>query len=425
MKCPKCNYKNPDGVYFCRQCGQDLLAVRPGKEKKTGRTVMISALAVLALCLIGGGAVLGFSGVGSRLFSSAAVGTEMESGESGEMEEVYQNGLNEMENGNYESAISAFIRIPDSHRRYADAQKNIDICAERYADSLLSEIRECKNEKDFAEVYAELVAANNAAFAENIDLQEKLLNLQNSYEEFLLAQIKNCKQNDDYVSAFLALSQRNTEILPESAVLTKEENALKTEYRAMVLAEAEDLMATEGSESAVKCLSDAEKVLPGDAEINAKIKEYSECQPIRLYDMDYFCSGSLASDWSESPSNTDSCFYRVGNITDNLGNEYFDGIKTSSTPSGSWETYIIDGKYSRLSGSIIIDEDHKSTKRVGYVKILGDGMVLYTSPKIEKGMKPVSFDVDLTGVDELTIQMVRDWNYNESHFALVNCNFEK
>lgn len=52
------------------------------------------------------------------------------------------------------------------------------------------------------------------------------------------------------------------------------------------------------------------------------------------------------------------------------------------------------------------------------MRVYGDGKLLYDSPKITSGVRPVDFEVDISGVDEFTIEINGTWSKSYSWLAV-------
>ena len=98
-------------------------------------------------------------------------------------------------------------------------------------------------------------------------------------------------------------------------------------------------------------------------------------------------------------------FYTAKTEKDNLGNTHIHCITYSFN-----RTYILNGQYSRITGTLYqtYDERYSSIYGGNYnggVYIYGDGELLfsYAPEKNETGIKPVPFNIDLTGVLELRV----------------------
>ncbi|NPV89415.1 MAG: copper amine oxidase [Firmicutes bacterium] len=116
---------------------------------------------------------------------------------------------------------------------------------------------------------------------------------------------------------------------------------------------------------------------------------------VLLKDLDYFNSG-------------DYKFQFENNVKDNLGNEYSYGISkygALSSYAECWQSYLINGRYSRMKGKFVLDYDTRSTSDESRLRVYGDGRLIYESPNMTAGVHPVDFDVDLTGVLELKVEI--------------------
>lgn len=117
-----------------------------------------------------------------------------------------------------------------------------------------------------------------------------------------------------------------------------------------------------------------------------------------LSQMDYFSgNGSIST---------------IATEKDNTGATHNNCITYSFT-----RTYLLNGQYSRIAGILYQTYEGRSHS-IKYsnrgVYIYGDGNLLYSySPETGiDGMKPVSFNVDLTGVLELKVVFKSDTNYS-------------
>ena len=107
-------------------------------------------------------------------------------------------------------------------------------------------------------------------------------------------------------------------------------------------------------------------------------------------------------------------YRKVNSAKDNLGNSYTDPLRLiESVKENYWETYLLTEDYSTFSGTLFIDYDDRDSPSTVNVRIYGDGVLLYDSPVLTKGVRPVDFSVNIQGVDELKIEC----NYTYSKFT--------
>lgn len=109
-------------------------------------------------------------------------------------------------------------------------------------------------------------------------------------------------------------------------------------------------------------------------------------------------------------------FYSDNQVTDIYGNIWagpcyyavLDGFNGYQDGTSS-ELYYTQGQYTQLSGTIVLPSDQYNTYYTSYLKVYGDGRLLYTSPGISYGFAPQDFKVDITGVSELEIALGGHW----------------
>lgn len=93
------------------------------------------------------------------------------------------------------------------------------------------------------------------------------------------------------------------------------------------------------------------------------------------------------------------------NVKDNMGNNRQETISGNGYTGEFDNTYLINGQYSAISGTLFQIYDERSTEgeRASKLKIYGDGDLLY-SAEVRGGVEPVDFQVDITGVMELRVE---------------------
>lgn len=90
------------------------------------------------------------------------------------------------------------------------------------------------------------------------------------------------------------------------------------------------------------------------------------------------------------------------NGKDNLGNVHGSGMELYG--SNKQVQYLINAKYRRIKGTVGTCFSDRNDTEENIFKIYGDGKLLYTSKPITAGNVPESFDVDITGVINLTFE---------------------
>lgn len=68
---------------------------------------------------------------------------------------------------------------------------------------------------------------------------------------------------------------------------------------------------------------------------------------------------------------------------------------------------MLRGAYTDFTGTIVVDQGSRSNTNPMTVRILGDGEVLLEVQNIRRGFLPQPFHLDVTGVQQLTIEFER------------------
>lgn len=113
--------------------------------------------------------------------------------------------------------------------------------------------------------------------------------------------------------------------------------------------------------------------------------------------------------------------------SDNMGNsDYETGFQFAdspgATPAVREYTYILDGEYDRFTGVMAVaygSRNHTQEEYYGILTVYGDGYELYRSEELRGGVRPIDFDIDITGVDELMFAIEMAAPGVNSHFVLM------
>ena len=99
-------------------------------------------------------------------------------------------------------------------------------------------------------------------------------------------------------------------------------------------------------------------------------------------------------------------FNKTDIINDNMGNTYYNAITAFDYEEDA--IYDIGGKYSTLTGTLAVtkaDLSEFDQDKTGYVRIYGDGVLLWEDSSINTKTKPYEFTVDISGVTDLEVKM--------------------
>ena len=270
---------------------------------------------------------------------------------------AYDSGCDLMDSGNYAAAITEFSKVAAEDCNYQDAQEQLNSAKTEYQDQMVST----------AQGYID---------------------------------------SGDYSSASAIIEEALT-VLPESSQLLTLQTTCQAGYISSVLAQADAAFVNPATdwEAAINVLLPAMQEHPDDSQLQQRYNYYMEYQPVSIFDLE--------------PYTTDGRFYKVENISDNMGNVYSQGFTTSIASHDRSQTYDIGAKYNALTFTIASGVTYSSDNR-GTVRIIGDGRTLWERNDLTVDMKPTNISVDVTGVTDLTIEI------DDEYFViLANINLQK
>lgn len=223
-----------------------------------------------------------------------------------------------------------------------------------------------------------------------------------AYIEKIMAQADTYMQNDD-LSGSLSLLQSAEQFLTDAGVSaeliqTKMQEVTLT-YAEKYVAKAEEAFKNKDVDGAIGNMNAALELQPDNGEYQAKLAEYKTYEPLKLYldknelKTDKFSSWSTVRREQEIEANNGTiyknCLELVPNIT-NVGH-----FLTN--------TYILEGKYNTISGTLFLPNEYKNDPVKGYFEAYGDGKLLYTSETIQSGVLPIDFSFSVSGIYKLEI----------------------
>lgn len=131
---------------------------------------------------------------------------------------------------------------------------------------------------------------------------------------------------------------------------------------------------------------------------------------------------------------SDGLVYYKDDIIDNEGNQY---IGYATMESGKvlvdydGEAVYQNKNYSRFTGRVITSKRFKNCDDCGWIRVYGDEELIFDSGKMEKGISPKDFDLDISAYAEIKIEFKdglyttheTDYDYAVARCFLVNSYF--
>ena len=287
---------------------------------------------------------------------------------------------------------------------------------EQKIDSILAQAETSSKENLLASIQLlqnELPKQNN-----DTRIKDKLEEYTGEYLDLLMSQVQEYINNEKYDLAITLLNKANSDLQSNPTIKSKlneienlKQNKERAETISKDLKEAETIFKEQGYEQAVSFLKSSDYY--SSQEIQAAIANYESYKPINLFSMDFWDSNNNVTKVAGPYS-----------IQDNLGNEHPNSYCIYDIAFKTYVTYRIDGQFNHLNGLYFLDYEHRSTSYKGTFTVYGDDDTVLFTTSLEKGMEPVRFSVDISGVKDLKLEYISsawmaDWPEQYYNFSDV------
>lgn len=376
-----------------------------------------------------------------------------------------------MEEGDYVGAIEQYDLVIETDSDYSTALTKREEAVNAYRQSVLEEASEYANKEDYTAALAALNGGlenlpNDTALTEQVTVYTGKQEEQK--KQSYITKTKQYGDNGDYLKAVQTL-QAGLGEYAGNAEMTSMLSTYLAVYVDEVVAEAEEKIAENAFSAARSVINNALKEIGTNNStleeyletidekeqkyIDGQIEEYLASADAYVSEKDYDSAISVIQDallvYTDSEELKDKLEeleekkpVALGELTisetfgfgldtdllqDTIGN-YYSGTNVfrmqcySSDKYGYIKIYI-GGDYKTISG-VIACLDSTGLGKEAVATIYGDEKLLYTSSVISRASTPQKFDVDITGVEWMTIRYDKS---STGTFAAVlsNCILEK
>jgi len=321
-----------------------------------------------------------------------------------------------MEAEDYLAAAEQYeMVLPVDQLNYQAAQNGIQAATVAHQEQTIQQMKDFLEDDDFEAALA--LTGDSVLLEENIELENTIIG-------GAIDKIKQILSQDevDYLEA-LEIATLVLELYPDNIDLQDGLWDLEEEYAWAAYDEAWALFEESGDyESAARilemCAANLHEETYIQEDLDIEIEYFYSFAPQGLLDIPawYNESGEI--------------FYSRKEIKDNKGNTY-EGYYVAESLNYSWDTlyngtsvFETDGVYDVLYGRVIISEDDKDKTDCGYVKIYGNGTLIWESGTMGKGSDPKDFSLDISGYTDITIKFQEGESYNGNCY-LVDTYFQK
>lgn len=316
--------------------------------------------------------------------------------------EAYAKAEKLYTDGKYAEAMENYSQVIEDDTNYEDAQEKLSDCVEKYTKDILEGMKQVETIEEYEEAIETLTIALQIV-EDNEDLSNRLAELEEEYAALLKSEaLSNGTQyiKDGKFQELFELLEKACEKNSGDKELTNLQKTAEDEYVKIVQEAVDDFLEDDQYDEAVKYLKEAVKILDTNSKLKELLNEVQENVPVELSSMkisesEYFEAGAELSVMEDN----------IGNIY-SPGNLYKLSPCNPSTPA--YATIYLKGEYTRVKGTIAVADDC-GTSDTGKVSILDEnGKVLYTSGTMSRTTAPKTIDVDLSGVEWMTISCEDD-----------------
>ncbi len=301
--------------------------------------------------------------------------------------ELYSSAKESFDKENYKQAKERLVAIPKDTSIYKEAQL------------MLVDINNKEHEKELQENYLRAVEEYEA---EEYEDAQKLFMQLGEYEdsktyleqigEFYFRQSQDAYLNMDYETCREMLEMIDTqEEWPRYLETLDYRQKIIDEQYDTILLEGRDICRREG-EAAMKAYVESKESILIDPLMVAKLKTDCLVKTKSLGDIKPYFKASKQH------------IREVRGFEDLTGNIY-DFALVSFEPDYGYDTewvYELKGEYSTFVADIVVGSE-PSKNSIGSVRIYGDGINLFTAEAIEPKTKSYPIEVDVTGIQDLSI----------------------
>ena len=350
-------------------------------KKKSKMPVVIAA--VLAVVLLVGAGIFavpklldGGDSTDYSKFDEEQIASIINEADALAAEEDYEGALVKIQTG--------LVTYPKS----ADLQNKAD----EYTEALNAQIKEktlaeAKTLADSGDYVSAIALIKNAQETQGDDAeyQSAFKTYSSAYKTEVIASADALAANGDYVGALEAVGTASA-VVGNDAELSAKATEYENNYVAGIIEQADGLLVVGEFDSAETLVNEAKKQFPQNEQLKAEAEKIKNARPVYLL--------NEVDPYKTPYGYSDNAMFKMGGETYTHG---FTCRGYGDNPVGNQTYFNLDAKYSLMSFTAGIVEDHERTVNI---TIYADGDPIYTF-SMESGALPTSHTVDITGCKQL------------------------
>lgn len=267
----------------------------------------------------------------------------------------YALGCNAYDNNNYLKAYEYLSLVVEGDCNYDDAQTKTAEVLKAYKTKALADAEEKAKEENYPAA-CEILIESQSLLKDDIDIQAALDNYENTYVTNII-----------------------------------------TEAEAAFVTPATDW------EKAIDIINQAQQYFSENQELKNKEKYYDKYRPVDLTSLESYAQSGRETDLF------------TNGIYDTLGNRYETGFYTLDN---TYEIFYLNKEYNTFSAIGFVAKGDKGYNGSVSIKIYGDNELLF-SKKVTSDMKPFDINLDITGIQDLKIELCGSFNGWDGMYATI------
>lgn len=310
----------------------------------------------------------------------------------------------------YYEAYRLFGEVIEEDSNFEAAQKGLEKCYVIIKDKVFANSNTAAEEGDFLSAIE--ILKQEISFLKEEDKQNadsRIAAYTQEYLDMQTAVFDAYLENSEYDECFELLETLKNEAISEDELtdLTQKlcklyENYITEQYNAEL--EKRDLSAC------MQWIRRGEEKIP-ESEVFAGLEtELQEYYPVSLYEMEPFAIGDSSLGLESSKEDT------LGIVRSNVIRGYMDA------DDNQFNIYYIDGKFNTLTGTVAVSKGSIGSKKIGYIKIYGDDLLLWEDTNIDALTEPYEISVDISGVRQLKLEMCGPGNMGFNGISVMLCD---
>lgn len=317
---------------------------------------------------------------------------ENEYPEVSESKEAYQEGIEALENGDYEVAMTSFAQVsPADEKNYEAAQDRYAEAEEAYLGTITDAVREKLNAADYDG------AANLIRAAERtVGMQSQFESLKKEIATTRFEMQMRAHADSGNFASMEALYDQalSDDYCVISADMTQLYSEAQQAFREDIIDRSINAYKNNGYESAIAVISEGLAAMPNDNDLQRYYELFFSCSPRTILDLNII-------DTCGSVDRFDSRADVFGNIYSNCCLYDYDYWVFQSNPT--YQELLLGGSYSTFSGSVFVDSETNRDSVIS-LKIYADGVPVFDSGAMNRQTDAKSFSIDVSNVRIIKIE---------------------